>query len=151
MPDMPGQFERDVSNRLCFELFSVDAVAYPKIVSQIVQQFCQQPTLGLVVGSNQLIGSYSDSKCSIALDWDNWSGFFVTANSPDAESLARQIGAIISEEEQVCFWRHGNFVRAVFSILREVSLSHPLGFVPACFPLFHLRHRPSSRRWLYAQ
>lgn len=91
-----GEFHRDASNRLCFEMFDVDSNDYPKLVTRIVEHFDLKPTSAMMMGPDQLIGGYSDGKCSIGLDWDNWSGFFVTARTPDAESLVKSIGTFLS-------------------------------------------------------
>lgn len=92
-----GEYHRDSSDRLCFEMFDVDAVDYPKLVTQIVARFNLHSTSDLVIGSDQLIGEYSDGDCSIGLDWDNWSGFIVTAHTTDAEPLVKSIGAFLSD------------------------------------------------------
>jgi len=74
-----GKYHRDSSDRLCFEMLDVDAIDYPKYVSRIVERFELKPNSELVIGRDQLIGGYSDGENSIGLDWDNWSGFFVTS------------------------------------------------------------------------
>ena len=97
MVKLTGHFDRDASNRLCFEILDVDAVDHPNLVSQIVAHFELKSTSGLLVGPDQLMSAYSDGKCTVGLDWDNWSGFYVTAESPKAEPLVRAIGAFLSD------------------------------------------------------
>lgn len=92
-----GEYHRDASDRLCFEMFDLDSNEYPKLVAGIVEHFGLKPTSDLVIGPDQLIGGYSDGNCSIGLDWDNWSGFFVTAHTPGAEPLVKSIGAFLSD------------------------------------------------------
>ena len=97
MTKSTGEYHRDASDRLCFEMFDVDAIDYPKLVARIVAQFDLKSTSEMVVGHDQLIGGYSDGKFSIGLNWDNWSGFFVTAHTPEAEPLVKSIGAFLSD------------------------------------------------------
>ncbi|MEO9594406.1 hypothetical protein [Rhodopirellula bahusiensis] len=92
-----GEYHRDASDRLCFEMFDVDAIDYPKLVARIVAQFDLKSSSELVVGPDQLIGVHTNGQCSIGLDWDSWSGFFVTAHAPEAEPLVKSIGAFLSD------------------------------------------------------
>ena len=92
-----GKFARDASNRLCYEVFDLDASDFPQVVSRIVNQFNLESTSDLVVGVDQLFCCYSDGERSVELAWDNWSGFFVTANSSDAEELVRAFGSFLSD------------------------------------------------------
>ncbi|QDS91604.1 hypothetical protein FF011L_03340 [Roseimaritima multifibrata] len=92
-----GEYHQDASDRLCFEMFDVDAIDYPKLVARIVAQFNLKSTSEMVVGPDQLIGGYSVGQWSIGMDWDNWSGFFVTAHTPEAEPLVKSIGVFLSD------------------------------------------------------
>jgi len=95
-----GEYHRDASDRLCFEMFDVDAIAYPRLVARIVAQFDLNSTSEMVVGPAQLIGGYSCGTYLIGLDWDNWSGFFVTAHRPESEPLVKSIGAFLTDGPQ---------------------------------------------------
>lgn len=93
-----GEFHRDASDRLCYEMFNVDANAYPRLVSRIVGLFDLRSTSETAVGLDCLLGNYTDGSMSVGLDWDNWSGFIVTAHSPDAEPLVQAIAAFLSDD-----------------------------------------------------
>ena len=92
-----GAFTRDASGRYCFERSDVSDDEYPALVARIVDQFDLRPDSGLTVGPDQLFANYSRGPLVIGLDWDVWSGFIVTAHSPDSEPLVQAIGSFLSE------------------------------------------------------
>ena len=102
MSKLIGENRRDASDRLCFEISNVIALDYPKLIVRIIAQFYLESSAKAVVGPDQIIGGYSDGKCSIGLDWDHWSGFFITALTPEAEVLVRSIGAFLSDAGPCC-------------------------------------------------
>jgi len=90
-----GFFHRDASKRLCYEMEDVGCTDYPEFVARVVQHFDLKSANDLVVGPDQLLMAYTDGKHAVGLDWDNWSGFFVTAHTPESEALVRKIGAYL--------------------------------------------------------
>lgn len=98
MKQLTGNFMRDASNRLCFEIVELAADDFANVVARIVQHFQLKPNAAPVIGPDQLVHSYSDGECSIGLDWDNWSGFFVTAHSPESESLVSSVATFLLAE-----------------------------------------------------
>lgn len=90
-----GAFSRDASDRLCFEMSSISDDEYLELAAKVVDQFGLKSDSGLIVGPDQLVANYSRGPLSIGLDWDVWSGFIVTAQSPDSEPLVQAIAAFL--------------------------------------------------------
>jgi hypothetical protein len=95
MKNPNGAFHRDASHRLCFEMLEVDSLDYPKLAAHIVARFGLSPTSELIMGSHEMFCDYTDGNCTVGLEWDNWSGFIVTAKTPEAESLVSSIGEFL--------------------------------------------------------
>ena len=93
MPD--NQFRRDGSERLTFEMFRVPALEYPAVCAAVVRAFGLVQHTELVVGPDQLLWDFRRGEQIVGLEWDNWSGFIVTAKNPEAEPLVREIGAFL--------------------------------------------------------
>lgn len=94
---MTNNFSRDASNRLCFEMFEVDALDYPKFAARVVEHFNLTPSSELVVGLDEMFRDFTDGACTVGLEWDNWSGFIIVAKTPSAEPLVEAIGAFLSD------------------------------------------------------
>ena len=92
-----GTFHRDASNRLCFEMFDVGSLEYPQLAARVVTQFKLTPVGDSVVGLDEMFRDYTDGVLQIGIEWDNWSGFVVTAKSPSAEPLVNSIGTFLTE------------------------------------------------------
>ncbi|EGF28968.1 hypothetical protein RBWH47_02625 [Rhodopirellula baltica WH47] len=97
MANPAGSFLRDASNRLCFEMFDVDSMDYPAFAARVVARFDLIPAGDLIAGLDEVFRDYTDGNCTVGLEWDNWSGFIVTAKSPNAEPLVTSIGEFLSE------------------------------------------------------
>jgi hypothetical protein len=92
----PTQFSRDASDRLTFEVYSLNADRYAQTCKRIARKFRLQPATELVVGLDEMFRDYTDGTRIVGLEWDNWSGFVVVAKEPDSESLVRSIGDFLS-------------------------------------------------------
>jgi hypothetical protein len=92
----PTQFSRDASDRLTFEVHSLNADQYARTCKRISREFSLQPATELVVGPDEMFRDYTDGTRTVGLEWDNWSGFIVVAKEPDSESLVRSIGDYLS-------------------------------------------------------
>ena len=91
-----GQFSRDASDRLTFEIYDSPSERYPRLCKQIARRFNLGPATELVVGLDEMFRDYTDGTCSIGLEWDIWSGFMVVAKQPNSESLVRSIANFLS-------------------------------------------------------
>ena len=94
----PTEFSRDASDRLTFEVYSLNADRYAQTCKRIARKFRLQPATELVVGLDEMFRDYTDGTRIVGLEWDNWSGFVVVAKEPDSESLVRSIGDFLSSE-----------------------------------------------------
>ena len=91
-------FYRDSSDRLCFDLYSIDSFDYPAVSQKIVARFSLQPASELLIGLDEMFRDYSRGELRIQLAWDNWCGFFVTALHTEAETLVREIAEFVGVE-----------------------------------------------------
>ncbi len=111
MAKQTGEYRRDASDRLCFQMFDLDAMNYPKLLARIVDHFGLKSTSDMLVGADRVIGGITDRNYAIGLDWENWPGFFVTAHTPKAERLARSIGGVpLAKSLEMGVW-HGSNAR----------------------------------------
>ena len=91
MPD--NQFLRDASRRLTFEMVKLPADSYSPLCSEIEEHF-GLTTLGKrVAGLDAVFQDYCLGEQVVGLEWDDWSGFIITAKNPQAEPLVQSIGA----------------------------------------------------------
>jgi hypothetical protein len=93
MPD--NGFHRDASGRLTFEMFRVPGDSCPAITKEVVVAFNLVPAGTLVVGWDMVSWDYQQGEAVVGLEWDNWSGFIVTAKNSLAEPVVEEIGAYL--------------------------------------------------------
>jgi hypothetical protein len=84
-------FFRDSSERLTFDTDRVTALEYPAVRHAVVEKFHLTADGELIVGPDQMFWEFRFDGHLVELAWDIWMGFTVTAMSPDAESLVREI------------------------------------------------------------
>ena len=91
-----GQFHRDASNRLCYEIHDADSLQYPELSATVASEFNLTPVGDLITGHDEMFRDYTDGSFHIGLEWDNWSGFIVVAKTPESEPLGESIGAFLA-------------------------------------------------------
>lgn len=96
--NLPGQFHRDASNRLTYEVFDLESSWYAATCNRIANRFGLSPAGELIVGLDEMFRDYTDGQYVIGLEWDNWSGFIVVAKNADAEDLVRSIAEYLGSE-----------------------------------------------------
>jgi hypothetical protein len=88
-----NQFLRDASGRLTFEMFQIPADSYGAVCSTLINTFRLVPETALVTnGFDIVFQDYRRGEEVVGLEWDNWSGFIVTAKTTASESLVQDIG-----------------------------------------------------------
>ncbi|MGE3805141.1 MAG: hypothetical protein AB7K24_10755 [Gemmataceae bacterium] len=87
-----NRFWRDARRRFTFEMYRVPADCYPAICKDLMEAFGLTVQGRLVDGWDVVFQEYSCGLQFVELAWDNWSGFFVTSKSSDADSLVRELG-----------------------------------------------------------
>jgi hypothetical protein len=91
VPD--NQFLRDASGRLTFEMFRVPAGSYCTVCSALMSAFRLVPETTLVTNAVDIVfQDYRRGEEVVGLEWDNWSGFMVTAKTTASDSLVQDIG-----------------------------------------------------------
>jgi hypothetical protein len=86
-----NQFWRDASDRLTFEMFRVSAADYPAACRTVATALSLTPEPAtLLVGLDLVSMHFRRGECLIELAWDIWTGFTVTAATPEAEQLVRE-------------------------------------------------------------
>lgn len=71
MTSPTGQFFRDASGRLTFEIADLDAASYTVTCEEIVRKFDLRPESDLIVGLDEMFRDYSDGKHLIGMEWDS--------------------------------------------------------------------------------
>jgi hypothetical protein len=92
---LQGKFYKAANGHETYEIF----YAVPDILFEIseilVSKFrCTQPDLP-IVGLDQVLTQCRKGNIELALGWDNWSGFYMLANSSQSDILVREIGAYL--------------------------------------------------------
>jgi hypothetical protein len=96
--ELHGDFHRDASDRLTFDMAGVPADSYPAFCRGIAEKFQLRPVERGIAGLDEVFRDYGREGLVIGLEWDNWSGFTVVAKSPQAEQLVRQIAAYLATQ-----------------------------------------------------
>jgi hypothetical protein len=98
VPD--NQFWRDASGRLTFEMFRISIADYRAICAALVNAFRLIPATALVTnGCDIVFQDYRRDEQVVGLEWDNWSGFTVTAKTLASESLVRDMACWLLESK----------------------------------------------------
>lgn len=88
---------RDASNRLTFDFDKIESGMYSKITNVVVAQFGLEAESTITKGLDEVFQNFRLHDEIIGLEWDNWSGYIVNAQSENAEPLAIKVGTYINE------------------------------------------------------
>lgn len=91
---------RNASGMLTFEFDKIESKKYKKVTKRVVDEFQLSPLGELTVGLDEIFQEYESDGSVIGLEWDNWSGYIVTAKNIDSESLARKVASDINDKEK---------------------------------------------------
>lgn len=95
----PKRFWRDASNRLTYDAHISEADRYPELLRVIADRFglknCGDLVTGVAGATELILQEYELDGVPISIEWDNWTGFTVVAETPAAEELVRQIGMFL--------------------------------------------------------
>jgi hypothetical protein len=100
---MPDElFKRDASGRLAFVMSRIPMNSYPALCNAIAAEFRIIPQATPVTNSCDIIfQDFGRGDQVVGLEWDNWSGFIITAKTPPSESLVREIAAWLLQSQWV--------------------------------------------------
>ena len=88
-----NQFWQIAAGRLAFSLGRVPADSYRSLCQEVAATFGLSPKPGLVTnGFDIFFQDYSRGEFVIGLEWDNWMGFTVVAQTTESEPLVQEIG-----------------------------------------------------------
>jgi len=88
---------RNSTNQLTIDFNKIEASKYPKITKEVVSRFNLVANNEIVKGLNEIFQEYKAGATIIGLEWDNWSGYIVTAKNIEAESLVKEIAKFIND------------------------------------------------------
>lgn len=88
------QFWRVAAGRLAFSLGRAPSDSYPSMCQELADAFGLSPKPGLVMNDYDIeFQDYSQGEQVVGLEWDNWMGFTVVAQTTESEPLVEEIGA----------------------------------------------------------
>jgi len=89
---------RDDTNRLTVGIENMPALAYKFVAWRLKRKFKLTKVSVLTSTVEEQFQQYEyDGKC-VGIDWDIWSGFTVTALSPESESIVKEIGNYLEKK-----------------------------------------------------
>ncbi|MBI3821314.1 MAG: hypothetical protein HY289_01395 [Planctomycetes bacterium] len=95
-----NQFWRIASGRLAFSLGRAPADSYQSMCQAVAAEFGLSPQPGLVSNGYDIVfQDYSIGELVVGLEWDNWMGFTVVAQTTESEPLVQEIGAWFRESK----------------------------------------------------
>ena len=84
--------DRDASGRLAVDVFDIPMEMYPSLCREIAFEFGLIHDGKLITNSADVaFMDFRSDQGTVEMAWDNWSGFIVTAKSPESEPLIRRI------------------------------------------------------------
>jgi hypothetical protein len=86
---------RDNSNRLSFDFDKIEGALYRKVTDTVVSVFCLEVASKKVTGFDEIAQDFKRGSAALGLEWDNWSGYTVVAQTTSAEPLVREISGYI--------------------------------------------------------
>lgn len=87
---------KDSTGRTTINFDSIESDMYSSITSAVVSRFRLEVVTKKVTGLNEIFQSFKLDNEIVSLEWDNWSGYAVSAKSKSAEPLGRKIAGYIS-------------------------------------------------------
>ena len=88
-----NQFWRIAAGRLAFSLGRVPADSHRSLCEEVAATFGLSPKPGLVTNGHDIVfQDYTRGEFVVGLEWDNWMGFTVVAQTTESEPLVQEIG-----------------------------------------------------------
>lgn len=91
---------RNASNQLTIDFNDIEMLLYSKITKEIINLFDLNISSEKVKGLDEIFQEFSSGKSIISIEWDNWSGYIVTAINKEAEPLAKEIAKYVNKNYQ---------------------------------------------------
>jgi hypothetical protein len=92
---LQGKFYKSENGRETYEIYYAVPDIMFEIGSILVSKFGCSPLDPPFVGLDVIITKCKKENVEVDLGWDNWSGFYLLANSPEGDSLVREIGVYL--------------------------------------------------------
>ncbi len=89
---------KDSSDRLMIENYDVSSIKYWWIKRQLIKKFHLEKKTDAFQGATEKFQIYSSEDAEISIDWDNWSGFTVTALNAKSDRLVLDIANFLNKK-----------------------------------------------------
>jgi len=89
---------RDSSNRLTVAIEGAPSLAYRLVSWKLKRKFKLKKRGVLNKTFDEKFQEYEKDGVSVSIDWDIWSGFTVTALTPESESIVNEIGEYLEKK-----------------------------------------------------
>ena len=88
-----NQFWRIAAGRLAFSLGRVSADSYRSLCKEVAETFELSARPGLISNGYDIVfQDYLRGDQIVSLEWDNWMGFLVVAQTTESEPMVQEIG-----------------------------------------------------------
>ncbi len=92
---LQGKFYEAANSHKTYEIFNASSDILNEIGQILVSRFgCTELDLP-VIGLDVVISKCQQGNIELGLGWDNWSGFYILANSIEGDKLVEEIGAYL--------------------------------------------------------
>ena len=87
-----GCFSQTASGHTSYEIFEASSGVIEPVCRLLVDVFSFSPPDDMSVGVDVFVCTCRKDGVKLAIGWDTWSGFFISAQSDLGDALVRQIG-----------------------------------------------------------
>jgi hypothetical protein len=92
---LEGFFCKAANGRQCYEIDQATPEFIYEAANILIQKFGFSEPKRPVVGLDEVITECAKDERKLFLGWDNWSGFYVLANSPEDDDFVKEFGSFL--------------------------------------------------------
>ncbi len=100
---LSGKFIKAANGHVSYEIYDASAQIIEKISDILISEFGCSTPMPPKISVDQIVTVCRQADIELLMGWDNWSGFYIMATSPQGDRLVRKIGAyldiVITDEE----------------------------------------------------
>jgi hypothetical protein len=89
---LQGFFCKAANGRQCYEIDKATPEFIYVAANFLVQKFGFSEPKKPIVGLDEVLTECSKEQLKLLLGWDNWSGFYVLADTPDTDAVVNEFG-----------------------------------------------------------
>lgn len=93
---LEGKFYKVANGHVSYEVFYATSDIIFAISDILVARYGCSPIDALLYGLDAVITKCQKDNIKLDLGWDNWSGFYIFANSPEGDGLVKDIGTYLN-------------------------------------------------------